>query len=136
MAADKKKRRLHPQRPASVRQQDFQLGKVDGNIVDVDGIAIFIARAGKNRCPGMKHHRDAVGLSGAVDDLQFVHSCQISVGKQKLVRGMDFDHTDAQPQELFHVSHDVGSMARVQTAAGNQPLRILFRVIGDELIHA
>jgi len=44
---------VHPQRPASVRQQNFQLGKIDGNIVDVDGIAIFIARAGKNRCAGM-----------------------------------------------------------------------------------
>ena len=46
---------------------------------------------------------------------------------------MDFDHADAQPQKLFHVSHDVGGMTRMKTTAGDQPLGILLAVIGESV---
>ena len=55
-------------------QQDFQFGEVDGDVVDVDGIAVFVAGAGEDRRSGMKHDRNAIGFSGAIDDLQFFHS--------------------------------------------------------------
>ena len=49
---------------------------------------------------------------------------------------MNLDHPDAQPQNLLHVRHYVGRMPRMQTPAGDQPLRICLNIIGHELIHA
>jgi hypothetical protein len=98
---------LHPERASAVGQEDFQLGEIDGYVVDVDGIAVFVAGTGEDRCAGVKHHWNAVGLSSAIDDFQFIYSGQVIVGKQQLVRRMNFYHLDVQPQKLFDVGHDV-----------------------------
>src|SRR5581483_7174128 len=82
VAADEEKRGVHPQGAAAVGEQDFELGKIHGNIVNVDGIAEFVARTGKNRSAGVKHHRNAVGFGGTVDDFQLLHAFQIIVGKE------------------------------------------------------
>src|SRR5271165_891315 len=39
---------VHPQRSPAMRQQDLQLGKIDGHIVHVHRISVLIARAGEN----------------------------------------------------------------------------------------
>ena len=52
------------------------------------------------------------------------------------MRRMNLDHPDAEPQDLLHVRQYVGCMPRMQTPAGDQPLRICLNIIGHELIHA
>ena len=64
-----------------MRQKDLQLGKIHGDIVDVNRIPVLISRAGKNRSPRVEHHWDSVGLSGAVYDLELLHPGQVSVRK-------------------------------------------------------
>ena len=44
----KKESRIHPQWAAAMGQQYFELRKIDGNVVNINRIAIFIPRAGKN----------------------------------------------------------------------------------------
>jgi hypothetical protein len=57
-----------------VGEDDFQLGEIDGDIIEVHRVAIFIARARKNRCTGVEHDGDSVGLGGTIDDFEFLHS--------------------------------------------------------------
>ena len=71
-----------------MRQENLELGKVHRNIIDVDRIAVLVARSGKHRCACVKHHRDAISLSRSVDDLQFLHAGQVVIGEKKLVRRM------------------------------------------------
>src|SRR5271165_3227664 len=99
-------------------------------------IAILVASPRKNGSPGVKHHGNAVGLSGSINDLQLLHAIQIIVGKQKLMWRMDLDHANSEPQNLLHIGQDVRSMPRMQATAGKQSLRILLNVVCDELIHA
>ena len=47
---------------------------------------------------------------------------------------MNLDHPNSQPQQMFHVSQNIAGLPRMQTAAGNQPLRIFLAVVGDKLI--
>ena len=96
-----------------MRQQYLQLRKIDGNIVDVDGIAIFVARAGKNRGPGVKHYRDTVGLGGAVDDLQLFDAVQVVVGKEQLMRRVNLDEPDTEPHDVLHIRQNIGGVARM-----------------------
>ena len=49
---------------------------------------------------------------------------------------MNLDHPNAEAKQLLHVGHDIGGVPRMQAAAGEQALGILFHVVGDELIHA
>src|SRR5580704_8378414 len=72
MTTNEKESSLHPEWAASVRQQDFQLREIDGDIIQIQGIAIFVARSGKNGRTGMKHDRHAIGLRRAVNNLQFL----------------------------------------------------------------
>jgi len=51
MPTHQKERRLHPQRTPAMRQQDLQLGKVHGDIIDVDRVAVFVARPGNTTFP-------------------------------------------------------------------------------------
>ena len=82
MPPDEKKRSVHPERPPAVCQQDLELGEIDRDIVNVDRISILVARAGEDRCPGVKHDGNSIGLGGAVDDFELLHSVQIIVRKQ------------------------------------------------------
>ena len=127
---------LHPERAPAVGQQNFQPGKIDGHVVDVDRIAVLVARARENRGTGVKHDGHAIGFGGAVDDFQFLYAVQIVVGKQQLVRRVDLDHLNAEPQDLLHIGENVGSVPRMQAAAGKQARRIFLHIVGDELIHA
>ena len=48
---------------------------------------------------------------------------------------MNFNHANPEPQKLFHVSHHVRSVPRMQAATGEQPSGILFHVVCDELVY-
>src|SRR5580698_5601791 len=50
------------------------------------------------------------------------------------MRRMNLDHAQAEAKNLLDIGHDVGSVPRVQTSAGEQAFGIVLRVIGDELI--
>src|SRR6202020_2176751 len=129
MTTNEKECSLHPQRAATVRQQDFQFREIDGDIIQINGIAIFVARPGKNRRTGMKHDRQVVGLCSAVNNLQFLDTVQIVIRKQKLVRRVNFDHANSESNNLFHIGQDVRGMSRMQASAGKQRLRIFLNVV-------
>jgi hypothetical protein len=57
-----------------VGEDNFQLGEIDGDIVEVDGVAVLIACSGKNGGSGVEHDGDSVGLGGTIDDFEFLHS--------------------------------------------------------------
>src|SRR5579872_6109394 len=107
MAAQQEKCGVHPERTATVGEQNFELWKINGDIVDVNGITIFVACAGEDGGSGVKHYWNAIGLSGAINNFQFLHSCQVVIRKKQLVRRMNLDHLNLQPKQLFHVGHDV-----------------------------
>src|SRR5579862_1983633 len=107
MAAQQEKCGVHPERTATVGEQNFQLGEIDGDIVDVNRITVLVAGAGENGCSGVKHYWNAIGLSGAINNFQFLHSGQVVIRKKQLVRRVDLDHLNLQPKQLFHVGHDV-----------------------------
>ena len=48
MPSQKEECGVHPERPAPVREKDFQLGEIHRHIVDVDGISIPVASPVKN----------------------------------------------------------------------------------------
>src|SRR3954453_14983500 len=135
MSTHQKERRLHPQWASPMRKQNFQSGKVDSNVVHVDGIAILVPRSRKDRGPGMDHHRNAILLGNAVDGFKLLHTVQIIIRVQQLVWWMYFDHANAKAHDLLHVSLNVGGMARMHTATGNQPFRLLLHILSDEVVH-
>src|SRR5271169_935068 len=135
MAPNEEEGGLHPQGTAAVGEQYFELRKINGDVIDVDGVAVFVAGAGKYRCAGVKHDGDAVGFGSAVDDFEFLHAVEIVVRKKQLVRGMNFDHPDAKPENLFDIGEHVRGVTRVQTAAGEQSPGVSLHIIGNELIH-
>src|SRR5262249_24483838 len=136
MAANQKEYSLHPKRASTVRQQNFQLRKINRDIVNVNWIAVLVARAGKDRSSSMKHDWDAVAFGCAVDDLEFFNPSEVVVGIEELVRRVNLYHTDAQPYKLLHVRHDVCRVPRLEAAAGKQAFRVFLHVVRDELIHA
>ena len=48
---------------------------------------------------------------------------------------MDLDHANFQPQNLFDIGTDVTRLTGMNSAAGDQALRVSLHVVGDELIH-
>src|SRR5215470_3367013 len=76
-----KERRVCPQRTTTMREQDSQLGEIYGDIVNKYGIAVLVARTGKDRSTGVEHDGNAVRLGSAVDDFKFLHSSEIVVRK-------------------------------------------------------
>ena len=78
-----------------MRQQYFHLGKIYRDIVYINRVPVLVARAGKNRCSGVKHHRNSIGFGCAVDHLKFLNTGQIIVRKQQLVRRMNLDHANS-----------------------------------------
>src|SRR5208282_1709007 len=134
VSAEQKESGVHPEWAAAVSEQNFEFWKIDGYIVNENGIAVAVAGAGKNRGAGVEHDGDSVGLGGAIDHFQFSYPIQIVVGKQKLVRRMKFDHTDVEPQNLLNIGQNVLAVAGVQAAAGDQTPGVFLDVIGDPLI--
>ena len=112
-----------------MRQENLQPGKIDSHIIHMNGVAILVPGSGKNRRAGMEHYRNPIGLGRPVNDLQLLHAAQIFIGIKKLMRRMDFDQPNSQPQQLFHVSQNVAGMPRMQTAARNQSLPIFLTVV-------
>jgi hypothetical protein len=125
---------MHPEWASAVRQQNFEVGKVDSHIVYVNGITILVPRAGKDRSSGVKHDRNAIGLGRAVNDFKFLHPAEVIIGIEKLVRRMNFDHADPKPQQLLDIGKYVVRVSRVETPARHQALGIFFRIVGDKLV--
>src|SRR5579863_7060391 len=134
MAAQQEERGLHPQRAPAVGKQDFHLRKIYGNIVNVNGITVAVASPVKNRSPGVEHNRNSVGLGGSVDHFQFGNSILIVVGKQKLVRRVNLNHADLEPQKLLDVGQNVLAVTGMQAAARDQTPGVFLDVICDPLI--
>src|SRR5208282_803956 len=122
MAPQQKESRMHPQRTPTVCQQNLHLGKIDGDIVNENRVAVTVARPVENGGSCVEHNWDSVCLGGPIDHFQFLHPVQIVVGKQKLVGRVNLDHADAEPQNLLDVGQNVLAVTGVQTAAGNQTL--------------
>src|ERR1700757_1131726 len=116
MAADKEECGLHPKRPATMGQKYFQLREVDGDIVDVNRIAVLVPCSGENRRPSVKHDRNTVSFGCTVDNFQFLRTGQVVVRKQQLVRRMDLDHLQTQSQYVLDISEDVGRVPWMQAA--------------------
>ena len=130
----KKECGIHPERTAAVCQEDFELGEINRDIVNVNRVAIFITRARKDRRPGVEHNRDAISLGCPINDFEFFNSMQIIVWKQQLMRRVNLDHAQAKAQNVLDIRHDVGGVPRMQAATGDQTFGIILRVVGDELI--
>src|SRR5262249_9075585 len=63
MPPQQEKRRLHPDGAPAVGHQDSQLGEIHGYVVNINGIAEFVAGVGKDRGTSMDHYGNAVGFS-------------------------------------------------------------------------
>ena len=135
MPPEEKERGLHPERTAAVCQQDFESRKIDRNVIHIHGIAVLVSGTGKDGCPRVKHHWDPIGFGSTINDFQFLDAVQIIIRKQELVRRMNLDHADPQPQNLLHISEDIRGMPRMQAAAREQPLWIFLHIICDELVY-
>ena len=70
-----------------MRQNDFQIGEVYSDIIDVNGIAITVARATENGRPRMEHHRKTVRFGCAIHKLQFAYAVLGVIGEDQLVGG-------------------------------------------------
>ena len=118
-----------------MRHQNFQPGKIDGHIVQINRVAKLVPRRRKDRRPGMDHHRNSIGLCCAINRLQFFHAVQVIIGIKQLVRRMDLDQPDAQAHELVHFFLDIQRVPRMHAAARKLPLRIFLAIIRHPRIH-
>ena len=57
------------------------LFEVDGNIVEKQRIAIFIARSREDRCSGVDHQRNALLFCRAINDFEFLDPVVVIIGK-------------------------------------------------------
>jgi hypothetical protein len=48
---------------------------------------------------------------------------------------MNFDHLQAEAQDVFHIGQHVRGVPRMQAAAREQSLRIFLHIVGNELVH-
>src|SRR2546425_2937072 len=57
VASQNEKCLLHVQRPAAVRHDDAEIGKIDRHVVEVHRVAVLGAGPGENAGAGVDHHR-------------------------------------------------------------------------------
>src|SRR5207249_8997398 len=67
VASQNEKRLLHVQRPTAVRHDEAQIGKVDGDVVELQRVAVLGAGAGKNARAGVDHHGQAALFATPID---------------------------------------------------------------------
>lgn len=82
----------------------------------------------------MEHDRDAVGFGGAIDDFEFFDAVNVVVRVEELVRRMNFDHADAEAEDVLDIGENVFGVAGMDGAAGDEAAGIGFDVVCDELI--
>src|SRR5947209_19246413 len=81
VASDEEEGSVHPEGAPTVCQQDAEFGEVHGYVVEVDGIAVLVARAGEDGGAGMEHDGDAVPLRFEIDGLQLAVAVEVLVGE-------------------------------------------------------
>ena len=84
----------------------------------------------------MEHHGNAVCLGCPINDLQLFHAVQIIVRKEQLMRRMNLNHSDLEPQNLFHVGHDVWGVPRMKPTTGYEAPGIRPGILCHPLIHS
>ena len=100
-----------------MRQQDLELGKIHGHVIQINGIAKFISRCGKYRRASVDHHRNPVRLCRSIDDFQLLHAVHVVIGIEHLVRWMDLDQPYAKPYQIVHLGLHVQRVPRMYAAA-------------------
>src|SRR5271157_1386391 len=117
-----------PKRPAAVGHHDLKLGKVHGDLLDVNRIAVEGLGARKVGSPGMEHHY----LSGTLEE--FVEGIQLAViGIEILVGREKLEAADPMALDVRHHNlRDVG-VVRIDRAKRNQ-LRVSLAKIEDEIV--
>ena len=134
MPPHQEERAVHPQRTSAVREKNLQVREINGDVVNINWITVFVARAGKDRRSGVHHDWNSIGFCSAIDDLQLLNAVEIVVWIQQLMRRMNLDQPDSKPHDLLHVGENVLGVTGMQAAAGNQPLRVRFHIGRDPLV--
>ena len=132
MTSQDEKRFLHVQRASAVRHDELEIGKIDGDVVELQRIPVLRARPGKDRGAGVNHHRQAALFAPPVNLGERRETVGIGVGGKRLMGRVDLEQPDAEIDQAVDVAAGVLREARVHTAVGNQPLRVRARVARRE----
>src|SRR5258708_31200410 len=134
MPPHQKEGRVAIERATGVSQDDRQLRKVDGHVVDRHRIGEYVARFGKDRRPGVEHDRHAALLALAVDLRQLPQLAAIAVWREELMGRVDLDHSDAEVQHAPDLVPDVDLVQGVDRPDGNAPCPMTAGERGDPVV--
>ncbi len=99
-----------------MRHEYLQLGEIHSHIIQKNRIAILVPCRRKDRCPGMNHHRNAIGLRPTINNFQLFHAIQVIVGIEQLMRRMDLDQPYTQAHKLVHLCLHIRRVPRMHAA--------------------
>lgn len=83
----------------------------------------------------MDHHGNTVGLSAAIDSLKLFYAVHVVIGIKQLVRRMDLDEANAEPNQIIHLRLHVERVPGMHAAAGDQAPGIFLAIVGYPLVH-
>src|SRR6185437_617227 len=126
---------VHPKRAATVRENDDETGKIDGDVVGEHGLSVNVARSGENGGASMNHYGHAVGLGAFVHSGERAEAVAISVGREELVRRMNFEAANAEMREAVDFGAGIGNVFWVNGAEGQKARRFGGTVGGDPVVH-
>src|SRR6266700_6463046 len=86
MTSQDEKRFLHVQLASAVRHDELEIGKIDGDVVELQRIPVLRARPGKDRGAGVNHHRQAALFAPPVNLAERRETVGIGVGGKRLMR--------------------------------------------------
>src|SRR6266576_6989321 len=91
MTSQDEKRFLHVQRTSAVRHDELEIGKIDGDVVELERIAVLRARPRKDRGAGVNHDPQATLLTPPIDLAERRETVGIGVGGKCLMGRVNLD---------------------------------------------
>ena len=80
VAAHEEEGFVHPEGPATVGEDDDQVGVVDADIIAKHGLGVKISGAGKDGSAGVNHDGQVVGLGAIIDGGEASVALQVAIG--------------------------------------------------------
>src|SRR5437773_11048595 len=103
MTSQDEKRFLHVQRTSAVRHDELEIGKIDGDVVELERIAVLRTRPRKDRGAGVNHDRQATLLTPPIDLAERRETVAIGVGGKCLMGRVSLDQSNAQMDQAVEV---------------------------------
>src|SRR5712692_10429166 len=120
VAADQEESLFHPERAATVGENDGEIRKINADIIAEYGLRVDVPCAGKDRSAGMNHDRKMMDLRALVNGSKRTETVAVGVRRNRLMARMQLERANAESCDAVHFRAGIGDRARVHGAKGQK----------------